>query len=342
FGPLSQQLYPDLPQKLNQLRTSEVGSVSTLSDLRVELNNQIVLETDSKGVVKVNELVNLPFDKLPELFQRIARTREKNQSTAIEESIIKALKTYENQPMKSNEPLSDAGLELPPDFDEAILFSDPTFSAQATELFGPPPEPSTPATDIGKEKFPSQDTPAADIGVEKTPSWDTPAAVRGEKTPTPELTGTDVGIERTKSQDTPATDGGERIANRDTPTTDGRLSLAPKSVKKARPQLGQTTNGVGLLEQPDIGIAISKEEFELPQSTPRAPISREETVPTFRTKSTRPSPISKEEFELPPPPPPALGDFDPTLPPISLDDKVVPSVSKEQAAPTLSTPALGD
>ncbi|MCT7953373.1 hypothetical protein NG798_26595 [Ancylothrix sp. C2] len=343
FGPLSQQLYPDLPQKLNQLRTSEVGNHSTLCDLRVELNNQIVLETDSKGVVKVNELKKLPLDKLPELFQRLAKTSEKNQSTAIEESIIKALKTYENQPMKSNEPLEDAGLELPPDFDEAILFSDPTLSAQATELFGPPPEPSTPATDIGTQESPNQNRPAADVGVEKISNPDTPATDAAQRTPSRDTPAADIGVQSSNSQNTPATDiGVERIPNRDTSATDGRSSLAPKSVKKARPQLGQNTNGVVPVEQPDIGIAISRKETVSPQSTPRAPISREETVPTFRTKSTRPAPISKEEFELPPPNPPALGDFHPTLPPQSLDDKVVPSVSKEQAAPTLSTPALGD
>ncbi len=122
FGPLSQQLYPDLPQKLNQIRQAEVGSNSALPEIRVELNNQTVLETDSKGVVKVNELINLPLDKLPELFQRLARTKEKNQSTAIENSIIKALKTEENQSMNSKEPSEDVGLQLPPDFDEAILF----------------------------------------------------------------------------------------------------------------------------------------------------------------------------------------------------------------------------
>lgn len=330
FGPLSQQLYPDLPQKLNQLRTSKVGNVSTLSDLRVEFNNQTVLKTDSNGVVKVNELKNLPFDKLPELFQRIARTPDKNQSTAIEESIIKALKTYENQPMKSNEPLSDVGLELPPDFDEAILFSDPALSAQATELFGPPPEPSTPATDcaqrtpnrdtsaadIGVEKTPNRDTPAADIGAEKTPSWwDTPAADAGQKTPSREPCATDVGIERTKSQDTPATDAAERTLNRDTPPTDGRLPLTRKSVKKARPQLGQTTNGVGPVEQVDI---------ETPHSEPTMPkLVSEKVVP----------PVSREQSR------PALGDFNSTPPPQSLDDKVVPPPSKEQAAPT---PALGD
>ena len=346
FGPLSQQLYPDLPQKLNQLRTAEVGNHSTLCDLRVELNNQTVLETDSNGAVKVNELKNLTLDKLPELFQRLARTKEKNQSTAIEESIIKALKTYENQPMKSNEPLEDAGLELPPDFDEAILFSDPALSAQATELFGPPPEPSTPATDTG-QKTPNRDTPAADIDVEKTPSWDTPATDAGQRTPSRDTLRTDVGVERTNSQNTPATDSGERTPNRDTPATDGRSKLenaltVPKSVKKARPQLGQTTFGVGPVEQVNIEIPISRQEAVSPPPVEPAPISTEETVPTFRTKSTRPAPISKEEFELPPPNPPALGDFHPTPPPQSLDDKVVPSVSKEQAAPTLSTPALGD
>ncbi|MCT7953467.1 hypothetical protein NG798_27080, partial [Ancylothrix sp. C2] len=363
FGPLSQQLYPDLPQKLNQLRTSEVGSVSTLSDLRVELNNQIVLETDSSGAVKVNELKNLPLDKLPELFQRLARTREKNLSTAIEESIIKALKNDENQSMKSNEPLSDVGLELPPDFDEAILFSDPALSAQATELFGPPPEPSTPATDIETQKIPHQalpatdagqrtpnrDTPAADLDVEKTPSWDTPAADAGQRTPSLFQRATDVGIERTNSQNTPATDAGERIPNRDTPATDGRSSLARKSFKKARPQLGQNTNGGTPIQQSDIGIPISREETISPQPTPRAPISTEETVknsttppvsiPKEEAVPTPRAPISKEEFELPSPNPPALEDSHPTPPPQSLDDKVVPPPPKEQAAPTLSTPA---